>query len=259
MLTLSVERLLPVVRISLAREDARNAQSRQMLDELAVLLDTLAADPDVRVVIIAAQGAHFSAGHDLREGQAERADFTVEQRYAYEELRYFDYCMRLWDYPKPVIAQVQGACISAGFMLANMCDLIIAAESAFFSDPVVHTLGAASVEVLIHPWVMGLRKAKEMLYTGGRIDAAEALRIGLVNRVVPDGDLPECTLALARQVAAAPPFALKLIKRSLNRTLDAQGLRTALSAHFDTHQLSHQSAEYAAARDQGLDAALRRT
>lgn len=259
MLTLSVERLLPVVRISLAREDARNAQSRQMLDELAVLLDTLAADPDVRVVIIAAQGAHFSAGHDLREGQAERADFTVEQRYAYEELRYFDYCMRLWDYPKPVIAQVQGACISAGFMLANMCDLIIAAESAFFSDPGVHTLGAASVEVLIHPWVMGLRKAKEMLYTGGRIDAAEALRIGLVNRVVPDGDLPECTLALARQVAAAPPFALKLIKRSLNRTLDAQGLRTALSAHFDTHQLSHQSAEYAAARDQGLDAALRRT
>lgn len=259
MQTLSVERLSPVARVWLAREAARNAQNRQMLDELAEVLDLLAADPEVRVVVLAAKGAHFSAGHDLREGQAERADFTVEQRYAYEELRYFDYGMRLWDYPKPVIAQVRGACVSAGFMLANMCDLIVASESAFFSDPVVHTLGAASVEVLIHPWVMGLRKAKEMLYTGGRLDAAEALRIGMVNRVVPDDALEASTLELAQQIAKAPPFALKLMKRSLNRTLDAQGLRAALSAHFDTHQLSHQSAEYATARERGLDAALKKS
>jgi enoyl-CoA hydratase len=256
--TLQIERSLPVAWVWLAREAARNAQNRLMLDELDDAMGALSADPEVRVVVLAARGAHFSAGHNLREGQAERADYTVEQRWAYEELRYFDYCMRIWDYPKPVIAQVQGACISAGFMLANMCDLVVASESAFFSDPVVHTLGAASVEVLIHPWVIGLRQAKEMLYTGGRLDAAEALRIGMVNRVVPNERLADEAMALAQHIAKAPPFALKLIKRSLNRTLDAKGMRAALSAHFDTHQLSHQTTEYGAARQKGLDAALKK-
>jgi enoyl-CoA hydratase len=171
-------------------------------------------------------------------------------------VRYFDYCMRIWDFPKPTIAQVQGACVSGGFMIANMCDLVVAGESAYFSDPVGHTLGAAATEVLIHPWVMGLRKAKEMLYTGGHVDAAEALRIGMVNRVVPDAELGAQTDALAARIAQAPPFGLKLIKRSLNRSLDAQGLRGALSAHFDTHQLSHLSEGFLRARDAGLAKAI---
>ena len=227
--TLAVERLLPVARVALARETARNAQNRLMLDELDDAFSALAADTEVRVVILAAQGAHFSAGHDLREGQAERADFSVEQRFALKELHYFDYWMGIWDYPQPVIAQVQGACVSAGFVLPNMCDLIVASESAFFSEPVVHTLEAAATEVVLRPCVMGLRKVKEMLYTGGRIDAAEALRISTVDRVFSDGELKAQMLALAQQVAKAPPFGLKLIDRSLNgmlgSTRKASGLR----------------------------------
>jgi enoyl-CoA hydratase len=254
---LVAERLGSVARLTLAREGASNAQNTRLLDELDDALGACVADADVRVIVLAGQGRHFSAGHDLREG-GERMHYSVEQRWAHEELRYFDYCMRLWDCPKPTIAQVQGACISGGFMIANMCDLVVAGESAFFSDPVVHTLAAAATEVLIHPWVMGLRKAKELLYTGGRMDAREALAIGLVNRVVADAQLEQETLALARRVAEAPPFALRLMKRSLNRTLDAQGFRTALQAHFDTHQLSHRTSEYEAKRDAGLDAALRR-
>ncbi|SDM11049.1 enoyl-CoA hydratase [Oryzisolibacter propanilivorax] len=257
--TLEIESHGAVRRILLAREAQRNAQSQQMLDELMQAFDAAQSDDSVRVVVLAGKGAHFSAGHDLKQAQAERADFTVEQRWAYEQLRYFDYSMRIWDFPKPTIAQVQGACVAGGFMLANMCDLVVASESAYFSDPVGHTLGAAATEVLIHPWVMGARKAKEMLFTGGRVSAQEAQAIGMVNRVVPDAELDAATLALAQQIAQAPPFGLRLTKRSINRSLDAQGLRSALAAHFDTHQLSHLSEGFLTARDRGLASAIQKT
>lgn len=247
-----------VRRLVLAREAQRNAQSQALLDELDAAFAAARDDAGVRVVVLAGEGAHFSAGHDLKEAQARRADFSVEERWAYESLRYFDYCLRIWDFPKPVVAQVQGACVAGGFMIANMCDLIVAADDAYFSDPVCHTLAAAATEVLIHPWVMGVRKAKEMLYTGGRIAAAEALAIGMVNRVVPRAALEAETLALAQRIAQAPPFGLRLVKRSLNRTLDAQGLRTALAAHFDTHELSHLSEEYQRVRDAGLAKAIQK-
>ena len=254
--TLEIENHGAVRRILLAREAQRNAQSQQMLDELMAAFDEARVDDAVNVVVLGGKGAHFSAGHDLKQAQAERANFTVEERWAYEELRYFDYSMKIWDFPKPTIAQVQGACVAGGFMIANMCDLVVASESAYFSDPVGHTLGAAATEVLIHPWVMGARKAKEMLFTGAKISAQEAKDIGMVNRVVTDAELSDATLALAQQIAKAPPFGLHLIKRSINRSLDAQGLRTALAAHFDTHQLSHLSNGFLTARDRGLSNAI---
>ena len=253
---IEVEQQGAVRRLWLNRPEARNAQSKLMLDELDAALTEAQADAETRVVVIGGRGGHFSAGHDLKEAQLHRADFTVEERWAYEELRYFDYCMRLWDFPKPTIAQVQGACIAGGFMLANMCDLVVAADDALFGDPVTHTMGAVATEVLIHPWVMGLRQAKEMLYTGERLDAARAHAIGLVNRVVPRDELDARTLELATRIAQTPPFAIKLLKRSLNRTLDVQGMRAALSAHFDLHQLSHVSEEYQATRRAGLALAI---
>ena len=241
-----------------ARPNARNAESRNLLDEMDQSLAAAVADDAVRAIVIGGQGDHFSAGHDLKEAQAERQDFDVEQRWAYEEQRYFDYALRIWDCPKPTIARVQGACIAGGFMVANMCDLIVASDDAFFADPVCRSLAAAAVEVLVHPWVMGLRRAKEFLYTGEKMTAQEALAIGMVNRVVPRAQLDAETGALASRIAEAPPFALKLAKRSLNRTFDAQGFRTALSAHFDLHQLSHVTTEFAATRGGGLAAAIDR-
>jgi len=253
---IEVERLGPVARLWHSRPEARNAESQQLLDELDAALREAAADEAVRVVVLAGRGDHFSAGHDLKEAQAKRAGFTVEQRWEYESVRYFDYCMRIWDFPKPTIAQVQGACVAGGFMVANMCDLVVAADDAFFADPVCHTLATAAVETLIHPWVMGLRKAKEFLFTGERMSSAEALAIGMINRRVPRASLEADTLALAIRIAGAPPFAIKLLKRSLNRTLDVQGLRTALSAHFDTHELTHVSEEFRRVREAGLAAAI---
>ena len=247
-----------IARINHNRPEMRNAESSTLLDEMDAALAEAVKNEDVRVIVIGGNGPHFSAGHDLKEGQAKRQNFTAEQRYAYEELRYLDYCLRIWDCPKPTIAKVQGAAIAGGFMVANMCDLIVASDDAYFADPVCRTLAAAAVEVLVHPWVMGLRTAKDFLFTGRRMGMEEALRIGMVNRVVPLADLEATTVALAEEIAAAPPFAIKLTKRSLNRAFDMQGFRNSLMAHFDTHQLAHLTEEFRAVKEAGLASAIRR-
>ena len=117
---IEVEQVGFVRRIWLARPEARNAQSQQMLDELDAAFTAAAQDNGTRVVLLGARGDHFSAGHDLKEAQLKRADFTVEERWAYEQLRYFEYCMRIWDFAKPTVVQVQGACVAGGFMLADL-------------------------------------------------------------------------------------------------------------------------------------------
>src|SRR5271163_4423879 len=162
---LETDQIGAVGRLTLSREEARNAQNTQMLDELDDALVRFCSDETVRVIVLRAKGPHFSAGHDVKEGKDRIKEITVEQRWEYEEKRYFDYCLRIWDAPKPTVAEVQGACIAGGFMLANMCDLLVASEDAYFSDPVVNSFGAAATEVLVHPWVLGLRKAKYMLFT----------------------------------------------------------------------------------------------
>src|SRR6266540_268652 len=251
------EEIGPVVRISHNRPAKRNAQSESLLAELDDALVCAARDERVRVVILAATGDHFSAGHDLHDGMEKRGAFTPEQHWVWEEQHYLGNALRIWDFPKPTIAQVQGACIAAGFMVANMCDLMVASEDAFFSDPVVHSLGAAAVETLVHPWVLGMRKAKEFLYTGQRITAAEAHAWGMINHVVPRTDLESTTLALAERIAAAPPIAIRMLKRSLNRTLDMQGFRNSIHAHFDTHLLSSSTNEFRDMVARGMEQSMK--
>jgi enoyl-CoA hydratase len=227
-----------VARIWLNRPDQGNAQNNAMLDGLNAAMGRAVADPAIRVIVVAGKGRHFSAGHDHKELGPDYMKLSTEARYAYEESRYYGYAMALRDAPKPVIAQVQGGCIAGGFMIAAMADLLVASDDAYFSDPVVH-FGAPGVEVLFHPWSLGLRLAKDLLYTGRRLGAAEAKACGLVSRIAPRAELDSQTMALAQHIAKAPPFALKITKRSLNRTSDLQGFRTASEATFDTHQLSH--------------------
>lgn len=254
---IEVERFGAVARISHNRPELRNAQNTRLLEEMGDAVERASKDDEVRVIVIAGKGDHFTAGHDLKEGVTRR-DFTVEQRYAHEERLFYDFCLKIWDTPKPTICQVQGACVAAGFMLANVCDLIVASEDAFFADPVVQTLGAAAVEVLIHPTVLGQRLAADLLFTGRRLTAAEGLACGMVSRLVPRPELESATLELANQIAKAPPFALKLVKRSLHRNLDMQGFRAGLDAHFDTHQLSHATQEFKRTWERGLDAGIER-
>ena len=177
------------------RPEVANAQDTPLIDELDAAFDLADADDEVRVVILAAAGKHFSAGHDLKAivGQSEADEWvpmreTPEGKFRHEKVMYFDRCQRIYDFAKPTIAAVQGSCVAAGLMLACMCDLIVAADDAQFSNPVLRMTGAG-VELLVEPWELGIRKAKEFLLTGETIDAQEAWRLGLVNRVVPRDEL----------------------------------------------------------------------
>jgi enoyl-CoA hydratase len=243
--------------VDLNRPELRNAQNRALLVELESILTRIEADDDIRVVVLGGSGRDFSSGHDLKEAQ-ERAGYTVEERFAYEYRLYFNLCLRLLQLRQPTIARVQGTCVAAGFMVAAMCDLIVCSEDAVFSDPVVHKLGAAAVEVLFHPWVMPVKVAKEILFTGRAIKADEALAIGLVNRVVPRAELEPTARDMAQSIAKAPPFAVQMVKRSINRMQDMAGMRSSLEAHFDTHLLTHFTHEWHTVVGDRISDALRR-
>ncbi len=157
---------------------------------------------------------------------------------AWEEEVYFQMCWRWRNIPKPVIAAAQGKTIAGGLMLLWVADVIIAADDAQFSDPVVG-MGVNGVEYFAHPWELGARKAKELLFTGDFVSAEDARLLGMVNQVVPAAELRDTTMALARRIAQRPSFALKLAKESVNQTLEAQGQWTALRAAFSIQHLAH--------------------
>jgi len=180
-------------------------------------------------------------------------------RYARELEVYLGMCRRWREIPKPTIAMVHGACIAGGLMLAWVCDLIIAADDAFFADPVVR-MGIPGVEYFAHPWVLGPRAAKEFLFTGDRFDAARAHRLGMVNRVVPRASLEEETLALANRVAEMPRFGLALAKKAVNQAEDQMGLRSGMDSVFGLHHFAHaHNAEVSSDPLAGLDARAMRS
>jgi enoyl-CoA hydratase len=241
----TTERLGAVVRITMNRPEVRNAQDTELILALDEAMRAAAADDAVRVVILAAAGPSFSAGHDLKSvvGEAKpdawrKLRRTPEGRFKHERELYVEKCLAIYNLPKPTIAQVQGHCVAAGLMLAAMCDLIVASDDAVFSNPVLRMTGAG-VELLVEPWELGFRKAKEFLWTGDAIDAREAWRLGLVNRVVPRRRLAGETLALAEQIARVPPVTASLVKESINQTAAFMGREHAWRYHFMVHQFMH--------------------
>ncbi|MFA1546289.1 enoyl-CoA hydratase [Actinomadura chokoriensis] len=230
-----------VAVISLNRPEAANAQSMSLLDDLDAAWSRAEADDEVRVIVLRGNGRHFSAGHDIKGSGPAPDKFTLEDLYKIEARRYLGYSLRWRNVPKPSIAAVQGKCIAGGLMLCWPCDLIVAAENAEFSDPVLH-LGIGGVEYHGHTWELGPRKAKEILFTGRAITADEAEKVGMVNRVVPVAELDGAAMELAAQIARMHPFALRQAKRAVNQTLDVQGFYAAIQSVFDTHQTGHGNA-----------------
>ena len=231
-----------VAIITMNRPDMANAQDSRLIDELDAAFDEAGVDDSVRVVILAGAGKHFSSGHDLKAllGHTEMDRWaamrdTPEGKLHHEQVMYFDRCVKIHDFPKPTIAAVQGSCIAAGLMLACMCDLIVAADDAMFQNPVLRMTGAG-VELLVEPWELGIRKAKEFLFTGMTIDAAEAWRLGMVNKVVPREQLLDATRELADKVALVPPVTAQVVKSSINHAVDLMGLRESWRYHFMVHQ-----------------------
>ena len=241
-----------VCRIVLNRPDTRNAQNKRMLYELNDAFDMAGRDDDVKVVLLAANGPHFSSGHDMGDRESMREFDQVtnwggfgkpgqEGHQAFEEEMYLGLCWRWRNFPKPTIAEVQGKVIAAGLMLVWVCDIIIATEDATFSDPVV-AFGVNGVEYFGHPWEFGVRKAKELLFTGGVMSAAEAKSCGMVNHVVPNAELADFARQMADRIAQRPSMGLRLAKQSVNQAQDAQGIWTALQSAMSLQQLGHANA-----------------
>ncbi|MBV1918511.1 MAG: enoyl-CoA hydratase [Sphingomonadaceae bacterium] len=237
-----------VATITLNRPERRNAQNPQLLDLLNDCWERAAADDDVKVILLRAEGPHFSAGHDtsgVKNDELSSVDDNIAETgtlglYRWETKRFLGYSRRWREIPKPSIAAVQGACIAGGLMLVWPCDLIVAADNARFADPVV-MMGVGGVEYHGHTWELGARKAKEMLFTAKPVLADEAERRGMVNRVVPVEELDQKSRELALEIAQMHPHALEMAKRVVNQTLDIQGQYAALQSCFDIHHLGHNS------------------
>lgn len=246
-----------VARIVLDRPATRNAQSTGLLYALNDAFDRAAHDAAIKVIILAANGPDFSSGHDVFEGGNELARLSAamsehrtvtatggferagaEGYMAREEEIYLGLCERWRSIPKPTIAQVQGRCIAGGLMLVWPCDLVIASDDARFLDNTVD-MGVGGVELFQHAWELGVRRAKELLFTADWLSAEEAHALGMVNHVVPRAELAARTLDLACRIARKPSFALKLAKEAVNACQDAQGRREGIRIAFGLHQLAH--------------------
>lgn len=251
-----------IALITLDRPEARNAQNKQMTYELNDAFTRAARTDSVKCIVLSANGPHFSAGHDLRGPGEYDADPVwvggsttrggAEGLMAFEEENYLHMCRRWHDIPKPMIAAVQGKVIAGGLMLMWVCDIILASDDATFQDMTVE-FGVNGVEWFNHPWEFGIRKAKELLFTGDAIDAPEAHRLGMVNHVVPSDELDDFSVAMARRIAQKPSFSLKLAKLAVNQTLDAQGFMVAQQSAFGLQHVGHAHSRAEYMRETGKD------
>jgi enoyl-CoA hydratase/carnithine racemase len=227
---LHIEDIGPVRRLILNRPASLNALNDDLMDALEAAFDAAAEDDDVRVVVLRGAGRAFCAGYDLNqdaeEGTKDAAEWLRELDRDTRRL------LRILELPKPVIASVHSYCLAGGTDLMLACDLAVASEDALFGYVDIR-FGSGVVSMFL-PWVVGVRAAKELILTGeDRISAADALRIGLVNRVVPRDELDDATMALADEIARNEPFVVRTMKASINRVWQLAGLRAALDANTE--------------------------
>jgi enoyl-CoA hydratase len=256
---LLVEDVGPVRRLTMNRVKALNALNGPLMEALMGALDDAAAAESVSVIVLRGAGRAFSAGYDLNEdasgGELDSVGWHTELEHSTAQM------LKILDHPKPVIASVQGYCLAGGTDLMLACDLAVAADDAVFGYVDIR-FGSGVVSMFL-PWVVGVRTAKEMLFTGeDRIPAAEAHRIGLVNRVVPKDQLEDATMALATEIAKNEPFVVQTTKRALNRVWDVAGFRAAMAANteldtiIETANLAARAEFRRITEEQGLKAAI---
>ncbi|MCR8896683.1 enoyl-CoA hydratase [Gordonia sp. GONU] len=259
-----------VAYVTLNRPEYRNAQNSVMTYSLDAAFRKAVEDTAVKVIVLRANGKHFSAGHDI--GTPER-DFDTyyenaavlhwdhtdktgaDQRLAREMEVYMGMCRRWRDIPKPLIAQVHGACVAGGLMLAWICDFIVASDDAFFSDPVAR-MGIPGVEYFAHAYALGTRRAKEILFTGERFTATQAADWGMVNHVTPRDQLESKVNEIAEKAVAMPMQGLFLSKKAVNICEDQMGLRNSMDSVFGWHHFAHSANAEASGGDSlgGMDA-----
>jgi len=252
-----------VAHVTMAQPESLNMLTAAMITDIDTAMKRADKDPDVRVIVFTGQGRSFSTGHDLSgrpraeppPGSPPRG--SVEYRFDFEEEYYYEANLTIRNLKKPTIAGLKGHVVLGGLMTALMCDLVICEESTNLWNPSIRHAGTGG-EIMVLPWEIGIRKTKEMLWTGDALDVHEAERLGMINRVVPDGTLMAECQRLADRIALMPPRMLQMTKRSINKMQEIQGVLLAYEHHFLMHQLGHAAheaaewnAEAAKARNEG--------
>jgi len=217
--------------VTLNRPDKLNAISPELKKTLVERFHEADRDPTTSVVVLRAEGRSFSAGYDISPNPARAA--RKGNALAWHASLTDDATLELtpWTMKKPVIASVQGHCLGGGCELAMVCDLTIAADDALFGEPEIRFSNVGPVMVM--PWIIGLKRARELLYLGDPIDARTALAYGMVNRVVPRAELMTATLRVARRMALMSPEALAATKLAVNRGAECAGFLNAMHAGVD--------------------------
>lgn len=255
-----------IATITLNRPEKLNAMSQSLLDDLEKAFDRAKDDSSAKVVLLKGAGRSFCAGYDLAPDDwiltQYGADFdgpvnAVQDRE--DVTKILEYWLRLWKFPKPIIAEVQGVCLSGAGELLAMADIVVAADNAKFGHPAGRDLGIP-VTLSFWPLLIGMRKTKELLFTAKLIDGVEAERIGLVNQAVPADTLSSAALEMAQDVARTAEVGLRVSKLATNRWFENMGLLASTYSTADLDTFFHQSETYVdffkTVREEGMHAAL---
>ena len=255
-----------ILTITLNRPKKLNALTPKLLDLLENTLNAAAENPNISVVILKSAGPVFSAGYDLNEADWITSQYPANfpggvdfERDEKDIQALLNYWLRLWRFPKPIIAQVQGPCLSGAGELLAICDIVMASDEASFSHPAARDLGIPPT-VFLWPILVGMRKTSELLYTARSMDADEALQAGLINHVAQADELEAKTREMAKDIAKTPAEHLILLKQSTRNFYDNMGIQNAmakaatLDAHF--HQSPTFLSFFKTVRDKGMKAAL---
>lgn len=219
--------------IMLCRPEKLNALTAEIWDEVGQVLDLIEKDEAVGSVLLCGQGKSFCAGFDLAQSTAHGNAEVWEQWDSLQAQR--DIQLKMWDFPKPIVCAVQGYCLGGGFELAGLADLVVAARDATFGETEIRysLLGQPN-----NIWLLGIRQAKEIMMLGEHFSAEEAHRIGFVNRVVPAEELFEHAHRMAEKLAKMPGETLRMLKRLLNKSVEAQGFKIMGDWGWDMFLLS---------------------
>jgi enoyl-CoA hydratase len=229
--TIESTRQGPIALIGLNRPDKLNAINATMIDEINAALDQIEADESVLAIVVHGHGRAFSAGFDLQAGVAAKRETEADWQAAIDVD--LELIMRFWHSPKPTVAALQGYVLAGGFEIALACDMSVCDSSALFGEPEVRF--GSSIVALLLPWYVNPKRAKRMLLSGqDRMTADEALRFGIVNEVVAEGEALSAGLALASEVALMDPDSVRMTKQAINQSYEIMGLSQALRMGADT-------------------------
>jgi len=223
-------------RITLNRPDKRNPLSNELRGELFAALEAADQDPEVRVTVIRGAGSCFSAGYDLASNVSKAQPYYTAGGLGNWPRHVVEGFFHIWDLAKPVIAQVHGYCLAGGTELATACDLVYVADDAKIGYPVVRSISPPDNQ--FYPWIVGLRRAMELMLTGDHMSGREAVECGFANRHFPEAELEERVLEIAERVARTPSDLQQINKRAVHRQMDAMGIRAGIRAGTEMQQLA---------------------